>query len=106
MCVFGFSIQYSGFSIKLRYSISIHLVLEAQRSFSTGYFTWLQVNYGLDGWVGHHNVDIWGQTAPVAEDPVWALWPVGGAWLSLHLWEHYSFSLDKVSRLKIPYSTQ
>ncbi|CAM6105039.1 unnamed protein product [Calypogeia fissa] len=60
----------------------------------TGHTT-AQVNYGLDGWVGHHNVDIWGQTAPVAEDPVWALWPVGGAWLSLHLWEHYSFCLDK-----------
>ncbi|OAE31597.1 hypothetical protein AXG93_2294s1120 [Marchantia polymorpha subsp. ruderalis] len=54
-----------------------------------------KVNYGLEGWVGHHNVDIWGQTAPVGGDPVWALWPMGGAWLSLHLWEHYCFTLDK-----------
>ncbi|KAL3688402.1 hypothetical protein R1sor_014711 [Riccia sorocarpa] len=54
-----------------------------------------QVNYGLEGWVGHHNVDIWGQTAPVGGDPVWALWPMGGAWLCLHMWEHYCFSLDE-----------
>ncbi|KAL2630502.1 hypothetical protein R1flu_015188 [Riccia fluitans] len=54
-----------------------------------------QVNYGLEGWVGHHNVDIWGQTAPVGGDPVWAFWPMGGAWLCLHMWEHYCFSLDE-----------
>jgi hypothetical protein len=46
--------------------------------------------------VSHHNADIWAQTAPVAGDPVWALWPMSGAWLCLHLWEHYMFSLDKV----------
>ncbi|CAM6038953.1 unnamed protein product, partial [Sphagnum compactum] len=57
--------------------------------------TTAKVNYGLGGWVSHHNADIWAQTAPVAGDPVWALWPMSGAWLCLHLWEHYMFSLDK-----------
>jgi alpha-L-fucosidase 2 len=28
-------------------------------------------------------------------DPMWANWNMGGAWLSTHIWEHYSFSLDK-----------
>ncbi|MFC0212257.1 glycoside hydrolase N-terminal domain-containing protein [Paenibacillus chartarius] len=55
-----------------------------------------EVNYGASGWVAHHNSDLWAQTAPVGDfghgDPVWALWPLGGAWLSQHLWEHYAFS--------------
>jgi alpha-L-fucosidase 2 len=58
-----------------------------------------QVNYGARGWVAHHNSDIWGQTAPVGDygagDPVWANWPMGGVWLSQHLWEHYAFGLDR-----------
>ena len=28
-------------------------------------------------------------------DPMWANWNMGGAWLSTHIWEHYTFSLDK-----------
>jgi alpha-L-fucosidase 2 len=58
-----------------------------------------EVNYGARGWVAHHNSDIWAQSAPVGGygdgDPVWALWPMGGAWLSQHLWEHYAFSGDE-----------
>ncbi len=57
-----------------------------------------QTNYGARGWVAHHNADLWRQSAPVGNygqgDPVWANWPMGGAWLSQHLWEHYAFSGD------------
>jgi len=57
------------------------------------------INYGAPGWVAHHNADIWGQTAPVGDygggDPVWANWAMGGAWLSLDDWEHYTFGGDK-----------
>ena len=57
-----------------------------------------EVNYGARGWVSHHNADIWAQTAPVGNfgegDPVWANWPMSGAWLSTHLWEHYAFGRD------------
>lgn len=53
------------------------------------------VNYGCRGWTAHHNTDLWRQTAPVGDfgrgDPVWANWPMGGGWLSQHLWEHYVF---------------
>jgi alpha-L-fucosidase 2 len=53
------------------------------------------VNYGCRGWTAHHNADLWRQTAPVGDyghgDPVWAFWPLGGAWLSQHLWEHFNF---------------
>ncbi len=56
-------------------------------------------NYGLKGWVAHHNVDIWANSAPVGDygggDPMWANWYMGGAWLSCHLYEHYLFTGDK-----------
>jgi len=57
-----------------------------------------EINYGARGWVAHHNTDIWRQTAPVGNfgkgDPVWANWPMGGAWLCQHLWEHFAFNGD------------
>ena len=57
------------------------------------------INYGARGWVAHHNSDLWAQTAPVGDfgdgDPVWAYWPMGGVWLTQHLWEHYAFSGDE-----------
>lgn len=59
-----------------------------------------ETNYGARGWVAHHNSDLWAQTAPVGDygdgDPVWAYWPMGGVWLTQHLWEHYAFSGDEV----------
>lgn len=57
-----------------------------------------QTNYGADGWVAHHNTDLWAPTWPVGEgsgDPVWANWAMGGAWLATHLFEHYEFTRDE-----------
>lgn len=55
--------------------------------------------YGVDrGWSMGHNTDIWAMTCPVglhSGDPQWANWNMGGAWVSTHIWEHYTFSLDK-----------
>ncbi|MEJ1240835.1 glycoside hydrolase family 95 protein [Chryseolinea sp. T2] len=51
--------------------------------------------YGLDGWTLHHNTDIWAATNPVSGSPSWANWPMGGAWLSRHLWEHYQYTGDR-----------
>ncbi|HKO76503.1 MAG TPA: glycoside hydrolase family 95 protein [Flavobacterium sp.] len=56
--------------------------------------------YGVDkGWAAAHNSDIWAMTNPVGqfgkEDPMWACWPIAGAWLSTHIWEHYVFTQDK-----------
>jgi alpha-L-fucosidase 2 len=60
--------------------------------------TTAMVNYGCHGWVAHHNADLWRQSAPVGDfghgDTVWALWPMGGAWLCQHLWEHFAFGGD------------
>ncbi len=46
--------------------------------------------YGCGGWVAHHNIDLWRGTAPV-DAARFGMWPVGGAWLCQHLWEHYAF---------------
>jgi alpha-L-fucosidase 2 len=52
-----------------------------------------QVMYGADGWCCHHNTDLWRGTAPI--DGSAGMWPLGGAWLSTHIWEHYLFTDDK-----------
>lgn len=51
--------------------------------------------YGCGGFVAHHNTDIWGDTAPQDKYPPATFWPMGAAWLCLHLWEHYEFGLDQ-----------
>lgn len=57
-----------------------------------------QVNYGTGGWVSHHNIDIWKQSAPVGNyglgSPTWANWNMSGPWLCAHLWEHWLFHRD------------
>jgi alpha-L-fucosidase 2 len=53
-----------------------------------------RVHYGAAGFVAHHNTDLWADTVPV--DSVGSgLWPMGAAWLSLHLWDHYDFGRDR-----------
>ena len=49
--------------------------------------------YGAGGWVAHHNTDLWRATAPI-DGPQWGLWPTGGAWLCLALWERYEYDRD------------
>lgn len=52
-----------------------------------------KVHYAARGWVAHHNTDLWRASAPI-DGPTWGMWPMGGAWLSLHLWQHYLFNPD------------
>lgn len=56
--------------------------------------------YGARGWVMHHNTDIWRITGPV-DGAFYGMWPMGGAWLSQHLWQHYLYSGDKVFLSKV-----
>jgi alpha-L-fucosidase 2 len=53
-----------------------------------------KVHYGAHGWVAHHNTDLWRASAPI-DGPTWGMWPMGGAWLSLHLWQHYLYNPDR-----------
>lgn len=63
-----------------------------------------KTNYGIaEGWVTHHNSDLWAKTSPPGgqgwDDPKgmprWSCWPMAGGWFSTHLWEHYLFTGDK-----------
>ncbi len=59
-----------------------------------------QTFYGANGWTASHNSDIWAMTNPVGNfgdgNPVWANWAMGGAWASAHLYEHFTFTQDKI----------
>ena len=52
-----------------------------------------QVHYGAKGWTLHHLSDIFGMTAPA--DGVHGIWPMGAAWASRGMMEHYRFNGDK-----------
>ncbi|SDF17718.1 alpha-L-fucosidase 2 [Terriglobus roseus] len=52
-----------------------------------------QKYYSARGFVVHHNTDLWGDAEPI-DGYQYGIWPMGGAWLALHAWEHYAFTLD------------
>jgi alpha-L-fucosidase 2 len=52
-----------------------------------------RVHYGCRGFVAHHNTDIWADCVPL-DNVFCGLWPLGAAWLVLHLWDHYEFAPD------------
>ncbi|MCU6708234.1 glycoside hydrolase family 95 protein [Paenibacillus sp. J5C_2022] len=51
--------------------------------------------YRVEGFVSHHNTGLWGDTAIDGVMVRSAVWPMGGAWLALHLWEHYRYGMDE-----------
>lgn len=53
-----------------------------------------KIMYGARGWMLHHNTDIW-RTTGIVDGAFWGLWPMGGAWLNQHIWEHYLYTGDK-----------
>jgi alpha-L-fucosidase 2 len=54
----------------------------------TGHQT-ARVMYGADGWMLHHNTDLWRFTGAIDGDP--GLWPSGAAWLCQQLWQKYLY---------------
>ncbi len=50
--------------------------------------------YGANGWVAHHNTDIWGDCAPQDTLPSSTYWQMGAVWLCIHIFEHYRFTGD------------
>lgn len=50
-------------------------------------------HYNANGWVLHHNTDLWNATAPINASNH-GIWVGGGGWLSQHLWDHYLFTQD------------
>ncbi len=51
--------------------------------------------YGCNGFVAHTATDIWGDTAPQGNKVPSAIWCMGGAWLCLHIFDRYEYTLDK-----------
>lgn len=49
--------------------------------------------YGAKGWTMHHTTDVFGKTA-VIDGVYWGMFPLGGAWMTLPLWEHFEFTCD------------
>jgi alpha-L-fucosidase 2 len=49
--------------------------------------------YKARGFVVHHNTDIWGDSSPI-DTLGGGIWPMGAAWLTLHLWDHYEYTSD------------
>jgi len=59
--------------------------------------------YGCRGFVAHHTSDIWADSTPTGGVYASALWPMGGAWLALHTWDHYTFGLDQAFLKNVAY---
>lgn len=53
-----------------------------------------QQMYGARGWNMHHNTDRWRMTGPI-DGAFYGMWPMGGAWLTQHLWQHYLYTGDE-----------
>ncbi|GFN31753.1 hypothetical protein PCURB6_20130 [Paenibacillus curdlanolyticus] len=50
--------------------------------------------YGARGFCVHHATNLWADTSVVSSWLPAMFWPMGGAWLTLHMWEHYLYSQD------------
>lgn len=63
-----------------------------------------KVHWGVnEGWVEHHNTDLWNRCAPI--DGAWGMWPTGAGWLCTHLWEHFLFNPTDKAYLADVYPT-
>ena len=69
-------------------------LFEMTRELSETGATTAREMYGCNGWVAHHNTDLWRIAGPVDGTP-WGMFPTGGAWLTTHIWQHYLFTGDK-----------
>lgn len=50
--------------------------------------------YHARGWNVHHNTDLW-RISGVVDGGFYGMWPMGGAWLTQHIWKHFQYSGDK-----------
>ena len=53
-----------------------------------------KLHYNCRGFVANHTTDAWHWTPPIGY-AVYGMWPLGGAWCTQHLMEHYRFTQDK-----------
>ncbi|OHE98347.1 alpha-L-fucosidase [Colletotrichum orchidophilum] len=51
--------------------------------------------YGCDGWCAHHNTDIWADTDPQDRWMPSTLWPLGGVWVCIDVFEILQYQYDE-----------
>lgn len=51
--------------------------------------------YGCRGMMCHHNTDFYGDCGTQDVYQAATFWPMGAAWLAMHVWEHYRYTLDQ-----------
>lgn len=51
--------------------------------------------YGARGFTAHSSSNIWAESGLFGAWTPAIFWPTGGAWLALHLWEHYRYNLTE-----------
>ena len=52
-------------------------------------------NWNARGWSTNHVSNIWNASAPFSNKFMyWSYYPLTGAWLCQHLWDHYTFTQD------------
>jgi len=54
-----------------------------------------RTHYGAPGFAAHHNQDLWRYAAPTQGNACWSAFPLCGAWMCWHLWEHWRYTLDR-----------
>ena len=54
-----------------------------------------RAHYNAPGFAAHHNQDLWRYAAPTQGNACWSAFPLCGAWMCWHLWEHYRYTLDR-----------
>ncbi|EFM12460.1 Alpha-L-fucosidase [Paenibacillus curdlanolyticus YK9] len=53
-----------------------------------------QAMYGARGFCVHHTSNLWADASITSRWLPAMFWPMGGAWLTLHMWEHYLYGGD------------
>ncbi|MCL2300011.1 MAG: glycoside hydrolase family 95 protein, partial [Firmicutes bacterium] len=54
-----------------------------------------RAHYNAPGFAAHHNQDLWRYAAPAPGDTCWSAFPLCGAWMCWHLWEHWRYTRDR-----------
>ncbi|KAF5501059.1 Alpha-L-fucosidase 2 [Colletotrichum siamense] len=53
-----------------------------------------RVMYGCEGWCAHHNTDIWADTDPHDRWMPSTIWPLGGVWVCIDIFEMLQYQYD------------
>ncbi len=75
-------------------------MIELVRDLSVAGVSTAKNHYNARGFCCHHNTDLWRHTTPVGTtqnsgSAQYSFWPMGAAWMTRHLFDHYEYTADK-----------